>query len=74
MVGNAIRGQRRFFWLTTVVTFKEAEGGSRFIAGSIPDVVLTDAEYNTPVWVNPREPDGWVSQVEGELARVWGEE
>jgi hypothetical protein len=65
-----IDGKRRFFWLTTVVTYKE-KSKERFIAGSVPEVVLTDAEYNTPVWVNPLKPDTWVSSLEETLHDVW---
>lgn len=64
-----IGGATRFFWLTTVVTMKD-EAGS-FIAGSIPDVVLTDATYKTPVWVNPLKPEEWPQQLEKELGDVW---
>lgn len=71
-------GERRFFWLTTVVTMKDREKdkekdeeGQRFIAGSIPDLILTDARYNTPIWVNPRAPETWVPQIESEMAKVW---
>jgi hypothetical protein len=66
-----ILGKRRFFWLTTVVTYKES-GSERFIAGSVPEVVLTDAEFNTPVWVPPLKPDTWVGELEGALSDVWG--
>lgn len=66
-----INGETKFFWLTTVVTFKEGEGDRRFIAGTIPDVILTDAAYNTPIWVDPLSPDTWVAQIEKEMAGIW---
>jgi hypothetical protein len=49
----------------------EKDGGARFIAGSIPDVVLTDTTSNVPVWVDPRTPDTWVETVRRELTPVW---
>ncbi|WOO41698.1 hypothetical protein [Rubellicoccus peritrichatus] len=68
-----INGKRRFFWLTTVVTHKEGDGtsGSQFIAGAEPDITLTDANYNTVVWVNARKPDGWTDELKEELSTVW---
>lgn len=66
-----IQGKRRFFWLTTVVTFKEGTDRDRFIAGTVPDVVLTDAAYNTPVWVDPLAREGWDQDLEETLARLW---
>lgn len=67
-----IAGKTRFFWLTTVVTLKEQESGDRrFIAGSVPDVVLTDATYNTAVWVDPLDQSGWLAQLERDLSGVW---
>jgi hypothetical protein len=66
-----IGGKLRFFWLTTVVTFKEGEQKNRFIAGSVPDVVVTDAAYNNSVWVNPLDRESWPAQIEAELAAVW---
>lgn len=69
-----IDGKRRFFWLTTVVTRKEGEGsaGTDFIAGAEPEITLTDANYKTVVWVNPRKPEGWVDELKEELSTVWG--
>ncbi len=65
-----IGGKRRFFWLTTIVT-KEEGDNQNFIAGSIPDLVLTDAEYNIPVWVDPLRPESWESQVAETYGTVW---
>lgn len=66
-----IDGKIRFFWLTTVVTFKEREDKRRFIAGSIPDVVLTDATFKTSIWVDPLDPASWLGQLKRELEPVW---
>ncbi len=66
-----INGRRRFFWLTTVITFKEKHqedrSDERFIAGSVPDVVLTDAASNRSIWVNPLRQEEWVAQVLREM-------
>jgi hypothetical protein len=69
-----VGGERRFFWLTTVVT-KDDRAGERFIGGSIPDVTLTDARYRQVVWVDRErvgDPAAWPAQLERELASVWG--
>jgi hypothetical protein len=66
-----IDGTVRFFWLTTVVTTKETEGVRHFIAGSVPEVIITDAAYNVPVWVDPLHPDGWVSELRKALGTTW---
>ena len=66
-----IDGQIRFFWLTTVVTTKQTDGGNKFIAGNIPELVITDASYNAPVWVNTLEPDKWEDELKAKLSYVW---
>ena len=66
-------GKKRFFWLTTVVTRKEGEN-SHFIAGNVPDLVITDASYNTPIWVSALESDNWEEQLNDELGGVWANE
>jgi hypothetical protein len=67
-----IAGERRFFWLSTVVTRKSAPGETNaFIAGSVPDVTLTDATYKSVVWVDGRKPAEWSEQLASELAEVW---
>lgn len=68
---RSVGGKNRFFWLTTVVTFKDASGNRRFIAGSIPDLILTDAAYNASVWVSAMNPGGWLAAVQKELLPVW---
>lgn len=67
-----VGGRTRFFWLTTVVTLKDTQ--SSFIAGSTPDVVLTDAAYKVVTWVNPLKPEEWTAQLEKELSQVWADE
>jgi len=67
-----IDGKMRFLWLTTVVTKKEL-GGKQFIAGSIPDVVLTDAAYKVTSWVDPLHPELWIQTISKEFAGVWNQ-
>ena len=68
-----IDGKRRFFWFTNVVTFKDKEnvGDLKYIAGSTPKVMLTDALYKNVVWVNPNEPSKWTEEVREKLGTVW---
>jgi hypothetical protein len=66
-----IDGTVRFFWLTTVVTTKETEGTRHFIAGSAPEVIITDATYNVPVWVDPMHPETWVDELKRVLGTTW---
>lgn len=56
----------RFFWLTTVVTFKD-EGGKKFIAGNKPDVFLTDAVDQTTLRMDSLKPASWLEQISSEL-------
>ena len=62
-----IDGKPRFFWLTTVVTARLGKEKGKFIAGSLPEVVLTDAQSNTPIWVNPKEPEKWIERAMQEI-------
>jgi len=72
-----IDGKIRFFWLTTAITFKEQENGQqnrqgkRFIAGALPELAITDAVYNIPVWVDPNAPDNWINTIKHELRSIW---
>jgi hypothetical protein len=68
-----ISGKRRFFWLTTVVTYKDKKhvGDQAFIAGSTPATTLTDALYKNVVWTDPHQPNKWVDEVHSKLAVVW---
>jgi hypothetical protein len=66
-----VDGTTRFFWLTTVVTTKDAAGATHFIAGSVPEVIITDAAYNVPVWVDPLHPEGWVAELRRTLEPLW---
>lgn len=76
-----IDGARRFFWLTTVVTMKEGttgksetgeevtikgDGPQWFIAGALPNIVITDADRNNlPVWVS-LDTSKWVEEIKAE--------
>lgn len=68
-----IDGQIRFFWLTTVVTMKQTPDGNKFIAGNIPELVITDPAYNAPVWVNTLEPNKWEDELKAKLSYVWSD-
>lgn len=69
-----IDGERRFFWLSTVVTRTDTTG--EFIGGSAPDVTITDAHYSQVIWIdkaiigNTKE---WETQIQGELQSFWSE-
>jgi hypothetical protein len=77
-----IAGKRRFFWLTTIVTYKDDvkkikdqiaadEQHEWFIAGTRPNIVITDAALNVPVWVISFDPTQWSKEVSDELTK-WG--
>lgn len=69
-----VAGERRFFWLTTVVT-KDDREGERFIGGSIPDLTLTDARHRQVVWIDRSkvaDPETWKAQLQEELGAIWG--
>ena len=57
-----IAGKRRLMWLTTVVTFKDAN--NRMSASSMPKIVLTDARTGRSLWVKATQPETWVAEVE----------
>lgn len=61
-----IAGKRRLFWLTTVATVNE-EGG---LAGSIPELVITDAATNLPVWVDSKNPLGWLETISEQIQLI----
>ncbi|MBX4205351.1 MAG: hypothetical protein KW788_04185 [Candidatus Doudnabacteria bacterium] len=74
-----IDGKRRFFWLTSVVTFKEETAKPKtkepttqpswFIAGSAGNnIVITDAATNIPVWVTGG-PNEWTDEIKTNLAK-----
>ncbi len=65
-----IDGVTRFFWMTTIVTTKES-GEGKFIAGSIPDIVFTDATNSITVWVDPLHPETWVETLRNNLEPQW---
>ena len=67
-----IDGKMRFLWLTTVVTKKELDG-KQFIAGSIPDVVLTDAASKVTAWMDPLHPENWIRTITKEFSTVWNQ-
>lgn len=68
-----VDGEKRFFWLSTVVT-KVDDSGQGFIGGSIPEVTLTDARISQVVWLdkgNLPKPEAWDRQLKDELGGYW---
>jgi hypothetical protein len=68
-----IGGERRFFWLTTVVT-KVTEGEDGFIGGSNPEVTLTDAVRSKVVWlddISAEDSGEWETYLLEQLHREW---
>jgi hypothetical protein len=70
---RTIDGKRRFFWLTTIVTKGNTNSyeTGEFVAGSTPDVALTDPVCLVPVWVDSRHPENWTAQLKHELEPFW---
>ena len=68
-----IDGKIHFMWLTTVVTYKESStGNGDYIAGSMPEVALTDALYRQVVWMDPQQsPITWPAELKRVLAPIW---
>jgi hypothetical protein len=64
-----INGKRRLFWLTTVATVNE-EGG---LAGSIPEIVITDAATNLPIWVDSKTQSQWLETIQEQMQFVENE-
>lgn len=63
---RTVVGQRRLFWLTTIVTFKKGGDGD-FIAGAKPEITFTDAATQHVVWANSGNPASWLPQLEREI-------
>jgi hypothetical protein len=61
-----IKGERRLFWLTTIATVND-EGG---LAGSLPEIVVTDAATNLPVWVDSKNQSSWLEEIEQQLSHL----
>jgi len=68
-----VGGRIRFFWLSTVVTFKNDADYSKgaYIAGSAPQVTLTDALYQQVVWVDSSHPETWEASLSEKLESYW---
>lgn len=63
---RTVGGKRRFYWLTTIVTFKKGGDGD-FIAGAKPEITFTDAASQEVVWANSGNPSSWLAQLEENL-------
>jgi len=70
---KVIDGKTRFMWLTTVVTYKAGSAeGDDYIAGSLPEVALTDANYRQVVWMKPNQlSSDWPAELKRELGPIW---
>lgn len=72
---NGVVKPRRM-WLTAVVTIDKKKYDSKdpkgFITGS-PEIVITDARRNRPVWVDSDHPHKWPEQLAKELGPYWAE-
>ncbi len=68
-----IDGKLRFFWFTSVVTYKDKKhaGQKGFIAGSTPAITLTDALYKGVVWVNADKASQWPEELHAKFGDVW---
>lgn len=66
-----IAGQRRFYFLSTVVTL--TQNGN--FAGGEPELVITDPQYDRVVWVDPTGSiEKWDTQIEEAFARTYESE
>ena len=65
---HVVGGKKRLMWLTTIVTFKDAQ--KKMSASSTPNIVLTDARTGRTIWVKATKPEGWVAEVEKEFTDV----
>lgn len=67
-----LEGKMRFMWMTTVVTQEKTKAAKDAIAGSMPEVAITDAKYRRVVWMKPGESsETWPEEVVKELGPVW---
>jgi len=66
-----IAGQRRFYFLSTVVTL--TQNGN--FAGGDPELVITDPQYDKTVWVDPEGSiSDWDKQIEEAFVRTYASE
>ena len=59
-----IDGQRKFFWLSTVITKVDKEG-KEFIGGTVPELTLTNALTSEVFWVereNLKDESLWLKR------------
>ena len=71
-----VNGQSRFMWLSTIVT-KAGENKDEYIAGSIPEITLTDAIHGKVVWIDQDSlinNDSWIDIAQSELEGYWNKE
>jgi hypothetical protein len=67
-----LEGKTRFMWMTTVVTHEKTKSESEAIAGSMPEVAITDAKYRRVVWMKPETTSvAWPMELVKELGTAW---
>lgn len=62
-----IGGQMKFYWLTTIVTL-DAKDSKHHIAGSRPDVILTNAANQCVYWMESADSATWPAQLEANVS------
>ncbi|PCJ66023.1 MAG: hypothetical protein COA58_08080 [Bacteroidetes bacterium] len=73
---RTVNGESRFMWLSTIVT-KAGENKDQYIAGSIPEITLTDAIHGKVVWIDQDSlinNDTWIEIAKNELEDYWEKE
>ncbi|MGB0851175.1 MAG: hypothetical protein ACPGTP_08000, partial [Bacteroidia bacterium] len=73
---RTVNGKSRFMWLSTIVT-KAGENKDDYIAGSIPEITLTDAIHGKVVWIDQDSlinNNSWIHLAENELKDYWNKE
>jgi hypothetical protein len=59
---RVIDGKTRLLWMTTIVTYKNADH-KEFIAGSMPEIALVDSATREVFWVDPKNPNEWTKTI-----------
>jgi len=64
-----IDGQRRLFWLATVVTLRTET--TQFDGSATPQLVVGDARYKDVVWLDAAKPETWVESITERFSTSW---
>jgi len=73
---RTVGGKSRFMWLSTIVT-KAGDQKGEYIAGSIPEITLTDAIHGKVVWIDQDSlinNNSWINTAQSELEGYWNKE